>query len=132
MAQSQKEQWVIPTYNGIQYTKYLISTSGRLVSKTNTGPNRKNRTAVFDNYKEINPLKCKIGYTTFNIYDDNSERNIMYGHRLMWESFVCPITPGMVIDHINADKKDNRLSNLQMMTYSENLINYHKEDKKKK
>jgi hypothetical protein len=53
MAQSQKEQWVIPTYNGIQYTKYLISTSGRLVSKTNTGPNRKSRTAVFDNYKGI-------------------------------------------------------------------------------
>jgi hypothetical protein len=129
---NQKEQWVIPTYNGISFTKYLISDKGRLVSKSIYSGTKNNKAPLFDNYREINPLNCKDGYVTYNIYDDESERRIMYGHRLVWESFVCPITPGMVIDHINAVKKDNRLNNLQMITYSENQIKYHQIDKKKK
>jgi len=129
MSTTQKEKWVVPTYNGIQFTKYLISTSGKLVSKSNQSPTKNSKKPLFDNYREINPLKCKLGYLTFNIYDDMSERHIMYGHRLMWESFVCPITTGMVIDHINTDRDDNRLKNLQMLTQSENLIKYHSIDK---
>jgi len=129
---TQKEQWVIPTYNGITFTKYLISTSGKLVSKANCSPAKNSKKPVFDNYREINPLNCKEGYVTYNIYDDETERRIMYGHRLVWESFVCPITQGMVIDHINANKKDNTLSNLQMITYTENAVKYHTTDKKRK
>ena len=132
MSTTQQEQWVIPTYNGISYTNYLISTSGRLVSKSKYSKTKTKIQLEFGEYSEVKPLNCKLGYVTYNIYQTPDTRNIMYGHRLMWESFVCPITPGMVIDHINADKKDNRLSNLQMMTYSENLLKYHNEDKKKK
>ena len=53
----------------------------------------------------------------------------MYGHRLMWESFVCPITPGMVIDHINTQRDDNRLVNLQMITQSQNMLKAYSTDK---
>ena len=123
MSTTQQEQWVVPTYNGISYTNYLISTSGRLVSKSKYSRNKNNKIQLeFGDYSEVKPLQCKLGYVTYNIYETSDTRNLIYGHRLMWESFVCPITPGMVIDHINTERDDNRLVNLQMITYSQNTI----------
>ena len=41
-------------------------------------------------------------------------------HRFVWECFNGTIPEGKVIDHINDDKKDNRLCNLQMVTQRQN------------
>lgn len=41
-------------------------------------------------------------------------------HRFVWECFNGLIPDGKIIDHINNDKKDNRLCNLQMMTQQQN------------
>ena len=41
-------------------------------------------------------------------------------HRFIWECFNDLIPDGKVIDHINNDKTDNRLCNLQLMTQQEN------------
>ena len=39
-----------------------------------------------------------------------------YIHRFIWECFNGIIPEGKVIDHINNDKEDNRLCNLQLVT----------------
>jgi len=44
-------------------------------------------------------------------------------HRAVWEAFNGPVPNGMVIDHINQDKLDNRLSNLRLTTKSGNSHN---------
>ena len=41
-------------------------------------------------------------------------------HRFVWECFNGLTPNGKVIDHINNNRQDNRLSNLQMMTQEEN------------
>ena len=41
-------------------------------------------------------------------------------HRFVWECFKGIIAEGKVIDHINEDKEDNRLCNLQLMTQQQN------------
>ena len=37
-------------------------------------------------------------------------------HRFVWECYNGIIPDGKVINHINNDKEDNRLCNLQLMT----------------
>jgi hypothetical protein len=44
-------------------------------------------------------------------------------HRVVWETFVGKIPTGLEIDHINCDKHDNRISNLRVVTHSENCKN---------
>lgn len=41
-------------------------------------------------------------------------------HRIIYSAFRGEIPKGMVIDHINHDKLDNRIENLQVMTSAEN------------
>ena len=43
-----------------------------------------------------------------------------YVHRFVWECFNGVILEGKVIDHINNDKEDNRLCNLQLVTQQQN------------
>ena len=51
----------------------------------------------------------------------------IYGlaHRLVWQYFFGDIPPGMVINHLNGIKSDNRIANLQVCTMSENLKHAH-------
>ena len=41
-------------------------------------------------------------------------------HRFVWECFNGNIPEGKVIDHINNDKEDNRLCNLELVTHQQN------------
>lgn len=41
-------------------------------------------------------------------------------HTLIWETWVGPRTPGMEIDHVNGDKMNWSLANLEEVTPAEN------------
>jgi hypothetical protein len=47
-------------------------------------------------------------------------------HRLVAETYFGPIEDGLEINHINLDKRDNRVSNLEMVSRQQN--NKHKVD----
>jgi hypothetical protein len=44
-------------------------------------------------------------------------------HRMIWEHVHGPIPKGMHIDHINRDRKDNRISNLRLCRPYQNIAN---------
>lgn len=62
----------------------------------------------------------KDGYKTIVLV---SRPKFVYSNvqRIVWEAFNGPIPKGMQINHINEDKTDNRLCNLNLMTPKENI-----------
>lgn len=44
-----------------------------------------------------------------------------YAHRAIWEAVFGPIPAGMEINHINGNRADNRLHNLEVVTRRENI-----------
>lgn len=59
------------------------------------------------------------GYVHINI-SANGEKHQVRAHRVIYMAAYGHIPDGMVVDHINNDKSDNRIGNLQLMTAKEN------------
>ncbi len=62
--------------------------------------------------------KRNDGYLAVNI----GRRKIKI-HRIIWEMVNGPIPERLVIDHINRNRSDNRISNLRAVSQQENVIN---------
>lgn len=50
-------------------------------------------------------------------------RNYQLVHRVIWSLVYGEIPPDMVIDHLNGDRADNRISNLRVVSRADNLRN---------
>lgn len=59
------------------------------------------------------------GYLIVSVYK-RGKRYSVKSHTLLWIWLYGPIPDGMVVDHINGIKHDNRLTNLRLVTPSEN------------
>lgn len=69
--------------------------------------------------------KCSGGYSRVCICRKNDDGSFKRSrselvHRIVWQSFNGPIPDGLVINHKNGNKADNRLCNLELMTLSQN------------
>lgn len=65
----------------------------------------------------------KIGYMK-HCYYINNKMSQRFVHHMVADRFLPKIDmPGLVIDHINRDKTDNRACNLRWVSRSENAIN---------
>lgn len=80
-----------------------------------------------DIYEQIKDLKWnaqgKDGYVTYSFYNKGYPK-ILLLHRLIMN---CP--KGMVVDHINRDKLDNRVENLRICTQAQNSYNHARQSK---
>lgn len=82
-------------------TKYYVSNLGRV----------KNINGYI-----LSGTKSMCGYIEYNIM-----KKRILGHILVWETFNGQKHEGMVINHINGNKHDNRLLNLEEVTHQENM-----------
>lgn len=82
---------------------------------------------VTDYYKHI----AKAAYVVTNkeprrvcllVYHDGSKHSMSYAKYLYTSYYKCDIPKGEQIDHINGDKMDDRIENLQKVSKEYNLL----------
>ncbi|CAI8775653.1 HNH endonuclease [Pseudomonas donghuensis] len=68
----------------------------------------------------LKPRFTSDGYIKYAL-QQNRVRQQTLCHRLVYESFVRPLEAWEEIDHLNGNKQDNRLDNLEPVTKLENM-----------
>jgi len=71
--------------------------------------------------RERKPFRTNCGYLMCSVIRNGYRKNLLV-HRVIWWDSVGYIPPNKVIDHINGNKADNRLSNLRLISQSENVL----------
>ena len=75
-----------------------------------------------DNKHEVSECNDKAGYLMVKLNDD-CKRRTCYKHRLIAEQFIPNPDSLSQVDHINHDRKDNRIENLRWVSASTNQFN---------
>lgn len=60
------------------------------------------------------------GYLQLGLSKKGEKKKKFLVQRLIYSTFNGPIPPGLVVDHVNNIKTDNRLENLQLLTTAGN------------
>src|SRR5262245_26010099 len=60
------------------------------------------------------------GYWQVHLTGNSGRKKVRTVHSLVCETFLGPRPQGMVCDHVNGNKLDCRLANLEYVTFSEN------------
>lgn len=68
-------------------------------------------------FRKMKIYKNNVGYNAVKISGKH-----LYVHRLVYRTFVGVIPSNMEINHIDHDKDNNSLENLELLTHSENQI----------
>lgn len=78
------------------------------------------KTIRHDKEKMLKPTDNGNGYLIVS-YQDGGRRKNYYVHRLVASAFLPGYEEGMVVDHINHDRADNRAENLEWVSQKENV-----------
>ena len=98
----------IPGFDG----RYFVSKTGDVLS------------LVFGTPKLMNSFKSRTGYLIVRLVIEHGKQKTFPVHRLVVMAFTLESDEwpeNMVTDHINGNKTDNRLENLELVTNQENL-----------
>ena len=111
-----KEEWRdIPNYIGI----YQVSDLGNVRSVDRFGWNGRVRHKIKG--IELSKINHNAGYYFVNLSKQGKSKPLLV-HQLVAIAFLNHIVcdDDLVVDHINTNKKDNTLSNLQVITHRHN------------
>ena len=71
--------------------------------------------------KWLKPTQHRTGYLLIRLTDNDGKKKLYSHHRVVYESVTGqPIPEGLQVNHIDEDKENNHISNLNLMTPKEN------------
>lgn len=73
----------------------------------------------------LSPAISNAGYERVSLYHslDHKQRSLRSVHRLVAEAFLDEWDPDLTVDHVDRDRRNNRLENLRMATSTEQIAN---------
>jgi len=104
---------------------YQISSLGNIRSKGKYVPYIGRNGKPCKRWAKPTVLKWSVGtsgYPTTHIYDDTPTRKTIMIHRLVAEYFLEPVEGKEFVNHIDGDKTNNVVTNLEWVTKSENTV----------
>lgn len=107
----------IKGYEGL----YQVSSIGRVKSLERKKQNHSKLQIVPEKIKQPHQQygKHKNEYLVVNLYKNNKGKN-MFVHRLVAEAFLDNFVKGLEVNHIDGNKQNNVVGNLEMVTRSQN------------
>lgn len=100
------EEWRTVIYDGVTYENYEVSSHGRVRS------DKGRKTKI------LKQIEDKGGYLFVNLYK-NKKCKYCYVHRCVAITFIPNPENKTTVNHINENKHDNRVENLEWATYKE-------------
>lgn len=91
-----------------QFPNYLVDETGRVASLHGS------------QWKELRQYEKRCGYLGVVLYDSGNRKDVLV-HVLVAAAFLGPKPGGLQVNHKDGDKTNNRLSNLEYVTPSENI-----------
>lgn len=109
-----KEEW--KPIKGLE-SEYAVSDLGRVRSLDRFVTNPGNPAGGYSQRGQmLKVCTAKNGYSVVNIGRDRTT----YVHRLVAEAFIGEIPHRLTVNHIDGDKSNNSVANLEIVTYSDN------------
>jgi len=110
------------------FSDYFVSNLGNVYSIHYKSKTKSNSTIP----KDLKKIRLSVvgarRYDYANIYSDTGNRASIRVHRLVYQ-YHNPLgeclREGYVINHIDHDKKNNNITNLEQITQSDNIQKYH-------
>lgn len=99
-------------------SKYEASTDGEVRRIKEVVPFGKQKRKIGG--KIMSPKVKSNGYLELSLTNTTGQAKSFYVHRLVCEAFLGDIPEKMCVNHIDGVKSNNKLSNLEIVTYSEN------------
>ena len=106
----------IAEYEGL----YQVSNKGRVKSLERKVWNSGNQSYQTIKEKILKPCKNSDGYLLLNLYKDG-QRRPYFIHRLVADTFIPNPNEYKEVNHIDENKENNNVSNLEWVTRKENI-----------
>ena len=100
------------------FTGYFVSTDGKIFSNLGRG-NRRLYGKTVEMY-ELKGREAKNGYLRVYMRNEDNKRIDKYVHRLVAETFIENPQSKRVVHHIDTDRTNNAVTNLEWVTHKEN------------
>ena len=128
MAQQTTTQMMVLPIEGIP--QYFVADNGTIYSRKIS-----KRYNQFGEMRVVRPRKHPSGYLYVGMYigaGKNKKRLWRRVHRVVVEAFINKIPTAMDVDHIDGNRHNNEVTNLRIVTHSENMLAGYERRKNKK
>ena len=118
MAKQTVTQMMVLPIEGIP--EYFVADNGTIYSRKIS-----KRYNPYGDMRVVRPRKHPSGYLYVGLYigaGKNKKRLWRRVHRVVVEAFINKIPTGMDVDHKDGNRHNNNVTNLRIVTHSENML----------